>query len=238
MNRIAVVGDYSPGITAHRAVAAALALARAESAFEWQWIPTRDVHDARRTLREFAGVWLVPGSPYESLQGALAAVQFARESQRPFLGTCGGFQHALIEFARNVAGLADADHAESNPAAVILLITALTCSLVEQSGDIHLIPDCRLRMIYGQRVITEGYHCSYGLNNDHRRALEKAGLRFTAFDRVGDARGAELPPSMHPFFIGTLFQPERAALRGETPPVIRAFIAAACGVEHDATRSS
>jgi CTP synthase (UTP-ammonia lyase) len=67
-------------------------------------------------------------------------------------------------------------------------------------------------------------HCNYGLNPIYRAALENAGMRFTAWDDAGDARGAELPS--HPFFVGTLFQPERAALQGKTPPLVAAFLAA------------
>jgi CTP synthase (UTP-ammonia lyase) len=85
----------------------------------------------------------------------------------------------------------------------------------------------RLREIYGAESAREGYHCNYGVSEIHRVALERAGLRFTAFDERGEIRAAELPRSVHPFFIGTLFQPERAALRGETPPLVRAFVQAA-----------
>src|SRR5437667_11486922 len=110
---IALVGDYSPEVIAHRAIPRALELAR--------------------DLQTFSAIWLVPASPYENMDGALAAIRFARETRRPFLGTCGGFQHALIEFARNVAGITAADHEETNPASGTLVVTRLRCSLVEQS---------------------------------------------------------------------------------------------------------
>ena len=70
----------------------------------------------------------------------------------------------------------------------------------------------------------EGYHCRYGLNADYRAALEGAGLRFTALDANDEVRACEWPA--HPFFVGTLFQPERAILRGELHPIIDAFVAA------------
>ena len=229
MRTIALVGDYSPSVLAHRAIPRALELARAElgAAIAWQWILTRDLRDAAIELSSFSAVWLVPASPYENMAGALAAVRFARETKRPFLGTCGGFQHALIEFARNVAGRADADHAETNPAGGTLVIAPLSCSMVEKTGGIHFAPASRLRAIYGRDTTTEGYHCNYGFNSAHRAALERAGLCFTAFDEAGDVRSAELPQNTHPFFIGTLFQPERAVLRDELPPLVRAFVQAA-----------
>jgi len=71
--------------------------------------------------------------------------------------------------------------------------------------------------------VTEGYRCNYGPALAHRAAFERSGLRFTAFDESGEIRAAELPVATHPFFVGTLFQPERAALRGELPPLVRAL---------------
>ncbi|MBI4625644.1 MAG: hypothetical protein HY736_20790 [Verrucomicrobia bacterium] len=225
---IALVGDFSPVVSAHRAIPRALELARVETgaAIAWRWVHTRDIHEAGRDLGAFAAVWIVPASPYENLDGALAAIRWARETKRPFLGTCGGFQYALIEFARNVAGLAAADHAETNPAGGTLVVAPLACALVEQTGPVRFVPGSLVRAAYERDTASEGYHCSYGLNPAHRTALERAGLRFTAFDDAGEVRAAELPVAIHPFFAGTLFQPERAALRGATPPLVRAFIRA------------
>jgi CTP synthase (UTP-ammonia lyase) len=227
---LALVGDFDPSVPAHRAIPLALALARAASpsaaALTWQWIATRDLTDAPRDLAAFSAVWLVPASPYENMDGALAAIRFARETQRPFLGTCGGFQHALIEFARNILGLATADHAETNPAADTLVVTRLACSLVEKSGDLRLAPDSLLRAAYGRDTATESYRCNYGPAPEHRATFKRAGLRFTAFDDQDEVRAAELPIATHPFFVGTLFQPERAALRGELPPLVAAFVRA------------
>jgi CTP synthase (UTP-ammonia lyase) len=229
---VALVGDYDPAVTAHRVIPVALELARiasppaVASGLTWHWVRTRDLVDAPRDLARFSAVWLVPASPYENEASALAAVRFARETRRPFLGTCGGFQHALIEFARDVAGLPAADHAESNPSAATLVVSPLACSLVEQTGDLHLSPGSHLAVAYRSSVAREGYHCNYGLNPAHRTALERAGLHFTAFDENREVRAAELPVAVHPFFVGTLFQPERAALRGVLPPVVAAFVQA------------
>ena len=225
---LALVGDYSPQVVAHRAIPRALELACAAVKRDllWRWVATRDIRDATRDLAKFSAVWVVPASPYENMAGALAAIRWARETKRPFLGTCGGFQHALIEFARDVAGLTTADHAETNPAADTLVVAPLACSLVEQSGLIHFTPGSLIRHAYGRDGAQEGYHCSYGLNPAYRTALERAGLCFTAFDANGEVRAAELPTGLHPFFVGTLFQPERAALREAVPPLVRAFVTA------------
>ncbi len=224
---IALVGDPSPAIVAHRAIPRALELAnRPSRRIEWAWVPTREIHDPARDLTQFAAVWLVPGSPYEDMAGALEAVRFVRETRRPFLGTCGGFQHALIEIARNVAGLSAADHAESNPSATAPVVTALACSLVGKTGSVRFAPDSLIRAAYQRDTTTEEYHCNYGLNAAYQATLEKAGLRFTAFDDEGQIRAAELRRSLHPFFVGTLFQPERAALREEPAPLVAAFVEA------------
>lgn len=226
---LALVGDFTPDSVAHQAIPPALALAgQAENLpVTWTWVPTAGIRDAARDLAQFSGVWVVPASPYASMAGALAAIHWARETRRPVFGSCGGFQHMLIELARGAAGLPQADTAETNPAGAELIITPLACSLVEQTGPLRFAPDSRLRAIYGRDTSTESYHCRYGLNPAYRARLAAAGLRFTAFDEHGEVRGAELPESIHPFFIGTLFQPERAALRGEAPPLARALVRAA-----------
>jgi CTP synthase (UTP-ammonia lyase) len=221
---VALVGDYSTAVFAHRCIPRALELAAAAAGatIAWSWVHTGEIRDAALTLANFSAVWAVPASPYASMDGALAAIRCARKTGRPFLGTCGGFQHALIEFARNVCGQA-ADHAETNPAAgEALVVTPLACSWVGKTGGIRLAPGSRLREIYGSDEAREAYHCSYGLAPQWRERLESAGLRFTAFDENGEPRGFELPA--HPFFTGTLFQPERSAARDEPHPLITAFV--------------
>jgi len=226
MARIALVGDFSEEVVAHRAIPQALELARKQAglAVEWNWIGTADLTEVPGQLADYAGIWCVPGSPYRNMDGALAAVRFSRETQRPFLGTCGGFQHALIEFARNVLGVAAAEHAETAPDAAELVVTPLACSLVGQQGDIAFTPGTQLDRIFGGEVAREGYHCNYGPNTAYRSRFEAAGLRFTGFDREGQVRACEL--TGHPFFIGTLFQPERHALRGVNHPLVEAFVRA------------
>jgi CTP synthase (UTP-ammonia lyase) len=98
---------------------------------ELVWMGTKDLEpNAAATLAGIAGVWVAPGSPYQSLAGVLAAIRCARENEVPLLGTCGGFQHVVIEYARSVLGIADATHAEYDPYASHLFISRLACSLV------------------------------------------------------------------------------------------------------------
>ena len=103
MKRIALVGDYDGNIVAHRAIPIALELAaadlRADVTFEW--LPSSELQPtAAARLEPYAGVWCVPGSPYRNTVGVIEAIRFARLQRRPFLGTCGGFQHALLEYAQ------------------------------------------------------------------------------------------------------------------------------------------
>jgi CTP synthase (UTP-ammonia lyase) len=225
---IGLVGDHDPEVTAHRAIPkalgrAALSLGRAVDPV---WIGTEEAAaEPDGSLAAMHAVWCVPGGPYRSMDGALTAIRRAREHGIPFLGTCGGFQHAIVEFARNVAGLDDADHAETNAAAETQVIAPLACSL--RAGRVRVEGGSLLAEVYGAREVAEEYQCSYGLNPRYRRMLEEHGMRFTAFDPDGGVRGFELPE--HPFFVGTLFQPERAALRNVSAPLVTAFVRAAAG---------
>jgi CTP synthase (UTP-ammonia lyase) len=223
--RIGLVGDRSDEVRAHGAIPKALALASNETgiAIEHAWLATPDLRgDAGALLAPFDAIWCVPGSPYASMDGALAAIRHARERRVPFLGTCGGFQHAVIELARDVAGLRAADHAESSPHAECLVVTRLACSLVKVKGAIRFAPGSRLGAIYGSLgPVIEEYQCSFGVNEAFRAELEESGVRFTGHDDTGDARALEIPA--HPFFLGTLFQFELSALEGRTHPIVVAF---------------
>jgi CTP synthase (UTP-ammonia lyase) len=221
--RIALVGDYDSSVPAHQAIPLALNLAARhhQVGFEGVWLPTSQIVDARTQLALFDGVWCVPASPYRDMQGALEAIRVAREQAILFLGTCGGFQHALIEYARNVLNLANADHAEVNPLAILPLITPLSCSLVEKQAEVTFAEGSLLRRIHGSPISLEGYRCSYGPNPLYSDALFAGKLHATAHDAEGEVRGAEL--SGHPFFVGVLYQPERKSLKGELSPVVRAF---------------
>ena len=228
--RLALVGDHDPGVTAHRAIPLALDLA-AEScgrSIEWTWVHTSTLTgDASAAIEPFDGIWVVPGSPYAHAAGAVAAIRCAREQGRPFLGTCGGFQHALLEYADAVWGVIAPAHAELDPAAADPVIAPLACGLVEVAGDVRFEPGSRLAAVYGVDEAQEEYHCRFGLNPLFVQWLASGPLRVAARDRQGDVRAIEL--SDHPFFVATLFQPERSGLTGHTHPLIEAFVDAACG---------
>ena len=224
--RIALVGDFSPQVVAHRAIDASMRLARAEARFEAQWLHTTAIRPRdERVFDSFHGLWCVPNSPYASTEGALWAIEWARTRRVPFLGTCGGFQHALLEFVRHVLGRAEAAHAELDPGAAFPVVAPLACALVEKSERVRATGRGRFAEWYGE-ARDEGYCCSFGLNPACERLLENSALEVAARGGTGEVRAVEL--GGHPFFIGTLFQPERSALNGgEVHPVVQAFLRAA-----------
>ncbi len=225
---ISLIGDFDANVTAHRAIPLALERAGDELGVEvrFTWHHTAKLGpNPERTLEASAGIWCVPASPYADTKAALAAIRFARERPRPFLGTCGGFQHALLEYAQNVLGVANAAHAEADQHATDPLITPLSCALVEQAGAVTLQAGSRLEAAYGTSSVVEEYHCSYGLARPNEWIFKDGPLRIVGRDNEGEVRAVELDG--HPFFVATLFQPERAALANKTPPMVRAFVEAA-----------
>jgi CTP synthase (UTP-ammonia lyase) len=225
--RVALIGDFDPSIIAHRAIPDSLRLSARQLSVEvsTEWLPTDSIHLTQETS-DFAAVWCVPGSPYTSTAGALAAIRIAREARQPFLGTCGGFQHAILEYARNVLGLKDAGHAEMNPHTSIPVIVPLSCSLIEENEDVYFTPGSRLRSVYLSDRATEQYHCNYGVNPEYTELFAShSGLRIGATTAHGEVRAIELVE--HSFFVATLFQPERSVLLGAAHPLITAFLAAA-----------
>ena len=226
--KIALVGDYNPSVIAHDAISKAIELAAKAIQVDVKisWVPSVSLEFTALELLDYQGIWCVPGSPYKSMTGVLRAITFAREVQIPFLGTCGGFQHVLIEYARNVLQLPESDHLESNPQASIPLITPLTCSLVGIKGTIFLKQGSRIQKIYNQPQVEELFNCHFGLNPTYKYLLENgSALCITGMDSSENVRVVEL--SDHPFFIATLYQPERSSFMGTTHPLIQAFLQAA-----------
>ena len=236
--KVALVGDYNAAIAAHRAIPEALRLASEALgvAVEHDWLATDGIVDDA-SLMAYDGIWCVPGSPYAATEGALRAIRFAREQGVPFLGTCGGFQHALLEYARNRLGWTEAEHGELSPHAPTPLIAPLACALLDVSEHVHLLSGSRIAELYGVREISEQYLCRYGLADAFVEPLMAQALKACGHDQAGAVRAIELED--HPFFIATLFQPERAALEGRLPPVVAGLVGA-CAVQsvHEAQQQA
>lgn len=225
--KVALIGDYNPSVTAHIAIPKAVEIASQKNnhCVEGIWIETENLaENIPQLLAEYSGIWCVPGSPYKNADGTLSAIQYARERKVPFLGTCGGYQHAVLEYAR-VLGFVEADNVEVNPDTSMPLIAPLSCALVEATGDIMFSPKSKIGQLYSAERATEKYHCSYGLNTGYVSIFADSDLVVTGVDLQGDPRAIEL--KNHPFFIGTAYQPERSALLNESHPLITAFVKAA-----------
>jgi CTP synthase (UTP-ammonia lyase) len=236
--RIGIVGDLKPGYRGHVATDAALrhATAALGLGLDGAWLSTAEIAAATgdRALEAFDGLFLTPGTPYQSLPGALRALRFARERGWPLLATCGGFQHLLLEFAINAAGIGDGQHGDYGTTGGTPVIVRVACPVPDRapgaaalSGRIRLTvdPTSRVFPIYGRGDIEEEFACNWELNPEFRGALEKAGLRIVGVDEQGQTRITELPG--HSFFVGTLFQPQLSSTEVMPHPVVQAFCAAA-----------
>lgn len=220
--KIGLIGDFQEDVTAHQAIPRALAIAanKQEKTVEYKWLHSDTLSEI--SLDDFDGLWCVPASPYCNTENVLQAICYARSENVPFLGTCGGYQYAALEYVRNGLNIAEADNAEVNPTTPIPLISSLVCKLYDEEARIDLKKNSQIAKIYGATSISEEYFCGYGVNREYLNIFEGSGMYFSGFDEDGDPRSLEI--SSNKFFIGTAFQPERSALKGTSHPLISAFL--------------
>jgi CTP synthase (UTP-ammonia lyase) len=210
---IAALGDRNTAYLTHREIDATIALAP-----EIRWVGTE-----RAEIDGYDGLWVLPGTPYRDEAAALAAIRFAREQGMPVLGTCGGFQHMALEYARNAAGLAGAAHAESDPDGETIVVEALACSLVGQERVVRPVAGTRLAAICGEEPFVGFHYCGYGLVPG---MAERLGLTVAAHADDAGVEAFELPD--HPFYLATLFQPQvGTSERGVLHPLVGALLDAA-----------
>jgi CTP synthase (UTP-ammonia lyase) len=220
--RIALVGDRDPSYLTHRELDATLAVMPAD--VDARWVPTDSAGPA--ALARFDALWIVPGTPYRDDAAVYAAAEAARVGGVPILGTCGGFQYMMVEYARNVAGIADAAHAETDPDAVLHAVAPLACSLVGQERTVTTVPGTRVAALCGTAPFAGFHFCSYGLAADVVDRLTAAGLVVSATAPDAGVEAVELP--LHPFYVATLFQPQVGSSRtGVLHPLVGALIGAA-----------
>lgn len=225
--RIAIIGEYDACSAPHRATDAALEHAAATNGvrLDAEWVSTEGLDRDLPRLRRASGLWIAPGSPYKSMTGALAAIRLARKEQVPLLATCGGFQHVILEYARNVIGFEDAQHAEYDPYASRLVVSKLACSLVGRALPITLHPESRVAEFYGRTSVEEQYYCNFGVNPEYASLFEKGPLHAVGSDAEGAIRVVEL--AGHPFFVGTIYLPQWRSTAERPHPLVAAFLGAA-----------
>lgn len=216
---VALIGERDTENVTHPPTDAAFA----RLSVDVEWVATPLIELNPRVLENYAAVMLPPAMPYASEEGALRAVSYARENNVPMLGTCGGFQYTVIELARSLLGIANAQHAETHPYGEDLVITPLACSRVGLEHCVRIDRHSLAGSLYGVDKSLEPFFCSYGVSPTHRTALEEAGVRFTAFDDDDEPRILELPSN--DFFLATLYVPQ-AREDSEPHPVIRGFVEA------------
>ncbi len=236
---IGIIGDFNPQFRSHHAINDSLQHAAAKLGLkvESEWLPTPSLVEegAAKKLERFDGLWASPGSPYKSMDGMLKGIEFARRRDWPFLGTCGGFQYAVIEFARNVLGLKDADTAENNSGSKNIVIYPVACAIPDRapnapklSGmvpEIRIRPGSYLQTFYSQELIQEEFFCNFELNPDYEWCSIEAGFPIAARGPNGEVRAIESPT--HRFFIATLFQPQLTSKPDNPHPLVIAFVQAA-----------
>ena len=222
---IAVVGDRDPSYLTHRELDATLALMPA--GVEARWVAT-DGPDAAR-LDRFDALWVVPGTPYRDDRPVFAGIERARTEGVPILGTCGGFQHMVVEFARNAAGIHEAAHAETDPGAAVHAVSPLACSLEGEVRQVTTVPGTRLAELCGPGPFPGFHWCNYGIEPALLDRLVAAGLVVSAAAPDAGVEAVELPD--HPFYVATLFQPQVGSSEtGELHPLLGALVEAATGV--------
>ena len=242
---IALVGKYVELHDAYLSVAEALS--HAGFAFGTKvnihWINSEELEDHLDTLDEvFGGVGgiIVPGGfGSRGIEGKIASIRWAREHKVPFLGLCLGMQCAVIEFARHVCGMTDANSSEIAPdcAYPVIDLMADQEDITDKGGTMRLgLYPCKLaagtkaRALYGEEIVYERHRHRYEVNNEYREAMAKHGLVFSGTSP--DERLVEMIElSDHPFFMATQAHPEFKSRPTRPHPLFRGFVEAAIRCE-------
>lgn len=237
---IALVGKYVALHDAYLSVVEALTHGGIENGVEVKirWVDSEQVtaQTAPELLGGVGGVLVPGGFGGRGIEGMIAAVTWARENQVPFFGICLGMQMAVIETARSLAGMADAQSSEFDAATAHPVIDLMEGQrgVTEKGGTMRLgAYPCRItqesvfaREAYGQEEISERHRHRYEFNNRFRGELEGAGLVLAGVSP--DGRLVEMVERHdHPWFVGVQFHPELKSRPNKAHPLFRAFISAA-----------
>ncbi|MBL0742254.1 glutamine amidotransferase-related protein [Chryseolinea lacunae] len=222
--RVGLVGDFNEKIHTHLALNEAIDHCRPFLDFmlDAHWVNTATLDETIFEENKFHGLIIAPGSPYANDAGVYETIRHARENNFPLLGFCGGFQYMVIEYARNVLKIKDADHGETHPESSKLVVSKMSCSLKGQQEQVLIRDrDSWLYHVLKADTFTGHFYCSYGVNPAFQNKLNKPPFTFTAFSPDGEARAVELKG--HRFFNGTLFQPSLASAPGHPNPLLVDF---------------
>ncbi|NAZ87558.1 CTP synthase [Kineococcus indalonis] len=243
---IALVGKYIDLPDAYLSVTEALrAGGFAEDAkVDIRWVAADECatpEGARRHLRDVDAVCVPGGFGVRGIEGKLGALRWARENGVPTLGLCLGLQCMVIEYARNVAGLAGASSTEFEPDAEhpVIATMAEQKHIVAGAGDMGgtmrlgsyeavLQPGSVVAATYGGERISERHRHRYEVNNSYREQLERAGLRFSGLSPDRElVEFVELPAEVHPYYVATQAHPEFKSRPTRSHPLFSGLVAAA-----------
>jgi CTP synthase len=245
---IGMVGKYVELPDAYKSVNEALKHAglKKRLSINIQYVDAQDVEVKGVGILKDLDAILVPGGFGErGTEGKMLAAQYARENKVPYLGICLGMQLALIEFARNVAGLTDAHSTEFNPDSPHPVVGLIT-EWLDAEGQVemrnaksdlggtmrlgaqkcYLKPNSKAREVYGNEWIVERHRHRYEVNNNYIEQLEKAGLVFGGLSEDKKlVEMIELPE--HPFYVAGQFHPEFTSTPRDGHPLFEGFVGAA-----------
>lgn len=237
--KIALVGKYVELPDAYKSILEAFIHAGAENEtkVDVQMVHSEyiDADNVAQKLSQADGILVAPGFGERGIEGKILAIQYAREHQIPFLGICLGMQMAVIEFARNVAGLADANSAEVTPEVAHPVISLMQGQkeISQKGGTMRLGAwDCQLKKgtkifeAYGKKDIKERHRHRYEFNNEYLKTFEDLGLVCSGINPETQlVEVVELPA--HPWFVGVQYHPEYKSTVANPHPLFVAFIKAA-----------
>ena len=226
MKKIAIIGDYNQNEESHCLIMEAIkdVAEEIQGELEAQWILSDELDVSEEHLKVFDGFWFSPGSPYRDATNVLSAIQYARKNGVPALGTCAGFQHMVIEFARNVLGLYSADSEENDTECEDAVIVKLPHTLMNQKEQLEISDSNSIlaRTVGGNKFIGE-YRCNYGFHEAYRSAFQNSDMIAAIVEtKNGYLRGFEL--KAHPFFVGTLFIPQLDFRGDSSYRIIKSFV--------------
>jgi CTP synthase (UTP-ammonia lyase) len=235
---IGIIGDYDESKPSHQATNRALnhAAKKLDVVVNITWLSTPSflIESNEPRLKKFDGILVSPGSPYKSMAGAIKGIRTAREMNIPLIGTCAGFQYALLEYMINVVGEEDVGHQEydpdiSNP----LFILAPSPVESRPEGTPRLWGNLKVKVrpaslayrIYRQDEIEEPYACNFELNPDYKEMLEASGVKICGVTENGGTSIIEIPDRT--FYIATGYQPQLKSEESNPHPLIAAYLEAA-----------
>ncbi|MDA0364523.1 MAG: CTP synthase [Chloroflexi bacterium] len=248
--RIAVVGKYVELHDAYLSIKEALVHAGVHhtGALDIQWVHSEDLEHRtpEDVIGDVDGILLCPGFGDRGLEGKINAVRYAREAKIPYLGDCLGLQMLVVEFARHVAGMPEANTTEADPRTPFPVISLLSeqREISDMGGtmrlggyDCRVVPGTLAAAAYGALVVRERHRHRYEVNNELLPQLEQAGL--IAAGRTVDGLLVEIVEVRdHPWMVGAQFHPEFTSRPNRPNPLFRDFVGAALTHADGAGRGS